>query len=145
MHEIPLGPLEQRVLTALWQQPNQTVSQLRETLNGQPASRPLAYTTVLTITSRLQEKGVIVSVKQGRSFVFSPKKTKHDFIKSLAHATLTSFTRYFGEQALAAFMEEAASLSQSERQHAIKTLKQTTRSRQPQHRKAPKSGGRKHA
>lgn len=107
----------------LWKKPDQTVSDMLAALNAQPLHKTLAYTTVLTITRRLQHKEVITSRKRGRSFVFRAKSNQQDFIKSLVHRTVTSFAQHFGEQAVAAFIAEAASLSPADRNRALRALK----------------------
>jgi predicted transcriptional regulator len=62
------GELEAEVLAVLWQRHEPaSAEQVRQQLEG-----PLAYTTVVTILSRLHEKGVVTREKQGRSFTYSP-------------------------------------------------------------------------
>ncbi|MCU1681368.1 MAG: CopY family transcriptional regulator [Amycolatopsis sp.] len=56
------------MLAALWRAGKPVgAAEVKDSLDGD-----LAYTTVVTILSRLHEKGVAVRDKQGRSFLYSP-------------------------------------------------------------------------
>jgi predicted transcriptional regulator len=60
------GELEAEVLSALWESGEPlSAADVQERLGGE-----LAYTTVVTILSRLFEKGVATREKQGRSFTY---------------------------------------------------------------------------
>ncbi|WP_101256782.1 BlaI/MecI/CopY family transcriptional regulator [Streptomyces barkulensis] len=62
------GELEVQVLSTLRQAPGPVdTAWVRERLGGD-----LAYTTVITILTRLLAKGAVVREKTGRSFVWSP-------------------------------------------------------------------------
>ncbi|MEE1942539.1 BlaI/MecI/CopY family transcriptional regulator [Streptomyces sp. TRM 70361] len=62
------GELEVQVLSALCQAPGPVdTAWVRERLGGD-----LAYTTVITILTRLLAKGAVVREKAGRSFLWSP-------------------------------------------------------------------------
>lgn len=62
------GELESGVLAALWAADEPlTAGQVRDQLPG-----GLAYTTVLTILSRLYDKGMLVRHRQGRGYAYEP-------------------------------------------------------------------------
>ncbi|MBK3572283.1 BlaI/MecI/CopY family transcriptional regulator [Streptomyces sp. MBT65] len=64
------GELENGVLAALYGADGpQTARQVRERLPGD-----LAYTTVLTILSRLYDKGMLVRHRAGRGYAFAPAR-----------------------------------------------------------------------
>lgn len=63
------GELEAEVLAVLWQHDAPaTAADVRERLGD----ATLAYTTVVTILTRLHEKGVLAREKQGRMFAYRP-------------------------------------------------------------------------
>jgi len=64
---VDLGPLEMRVLGLLDGSDPQSVADLRARLGNE-----LAYTTVMTVLSRLHDKGLVVRVKDGQRFLYSP-------------------------------------------------------------------------
>ncbi|MGW4566505.1 BlaI/MecI/CopY family transcriptional regulator [Streptomyces sp. NPDC004561] len=62
------GELESDVLAALWAADGPlTARQVMERLPGD-----LAYTTVLTIMSRLHDKGMLVRHREGRGYAYTP-------------------------------------------------------------------------
>jgi len=77
--EIP-PPLELQCLTALWLLGEANVQAVRELL---APSKPLAYTTVMTMLDRLTRKEVLSRRKVGRSFVYTPAVTR-DEVRRLA-------------------------------------------------------------
>ena len=65
----PLPELELEVMKVLWSMEDATVGDVQQEL--QP-SRPLAYTTVMTVLDRLTRKHVVTRRKQGRGYVYRP-------------------------------------------------------------------------
>ncbi|MEU4674439.1 BlaI/MecI/CopY family transcriptional regulator [Amycolatopsis sp. NPDC023774] len=62
------GELEAEVLAVLWRHGAASAADVRQRLGDDT----LAYTTVVTILSRLYEKDVVTREKRGRMFVYSP-------------------------------------------------------------------------
>ena len=67
-----LGPLEMQVLGSFAAAESLCVSDVRHRLDAQGAE--LAYTTVMTVLSRLYDKGLLVRRKDGRRFRYSLAK-----------------------------------------------------------------------
>jgi predicted transcriptional regulator len=83
MAETRLGPLEERVLDALWTRG--CPSSVRDL---QPAFPTVAYTTLMTTMDRLHRKGVLSRQKQGRAFVYAPCESRERFRVSMAGGTI---------------------------------------------------------
>jgi predicted transcriptional regulator len=73
-------PLEMLCLKGLWTLGEGNVSQVR---NAVADSKPLAYTTVMTLLERLARKNAVSRRKVGRAFVYSPSMTR-DAMRRLA-------------------------------------------------------------
>ena len=80
--ETTYGPLEIRVLDALWAQT--TACCVRDL---QPAFPGVAYTTLMTTLDRLYRKGTLLRRKEGRAFYYSPRASQQDLISELAGST----------------------------------------------------------
>lgn len=83
--EYEIGTAEFQVLKVLWQKGPSTV---RDVLNHlQNKGRRLAYTTVQTLLTRLEQKGFVKSDKSGLAFVFratlSRERVRKSRIKNL--------------------------------------------------------------
>jgi predicted transcriptional regulator len=69
-----LGPLERRVLDALWARTDP--ASVRDL---QPEFREIAYTTLMTTLDRLHRKGMLGRTKQGRAFFYQPRLTRPEY------------------------------------------------------------------
>ena len=78
--ESDLGTAELEVLKALWERRRATVRQVLNQLHEQ--GRRVAYTTVLTVLTRLEQKGVVKSDKSGMAYVYRPMLTRATVTKS---------------------------------------------------------------
>jgi predicted transcriptional regulator len=74
-----LGPLEQRLLDALWARGSATVRELVE--NGY---EDLAYTTVMTTLDRLYKKNVLMREEEGRAFRYTARLTREELHREVA-------------------------------------------------------------
>ena len=70
----PLGPLERRLLEAVWDRGNATV---RELVEGGDTN--LAYTTLMTTLDRLYKKNLLSRQAEGRAYRYTPKFTREEF------------------------------------------------------------------
>jgi BlaI family penicillinase repressor len=73
-------PLELLCLHALWSLEQASVKDVREAVMR---TRPLAYTTVMTVLDRLARRGMITRQKAGRAFVYVPAVSR-DAMRRLA-------------------------------------------------------------
>jgi BlaI family transcriptional regulator, penicillinase repressor len=67
---LDLAPLELECLSVLWPLGEGTVRDIHRAL---AASRPRAYTTVLTIMDRLEQKGIVTRRKVGKAFHYQAR------------------------------------------------------------------------
>ncbi len=79
----PFGPLEWRVLEALWD--HGTDASVRDL---QPRFSEIAYTTLMTTLDRLHRKGVLDRAKHGRAFRYATRHTRAELESSLAAGAL---------------------------------------------------------
>ncbi len=74
-----LGPLEQRLLDALWAKGSATVRELVE--NGY---EDLAYTTVMTTLDRLYKKSVLMREEEGKAYRYTPRLSREELQREVA-------------------------------------------------------------
>ena len=95
-------PLEMMCLNALWEIQEGNVEDVRKVVSQ---SRPLAYTTVLTLLDRLARRGAVSRRKEGRGFRYRPTVAR-DKLRRLA---LRQFLEYHfdgSEASLRIFLEQ---------------------------------------
>ena len=78
-----LGPLEERLLEALWRRGNATV---RDLVDG--PCKDLAYTTVMTTLDRLFKKNLLSREAEGRAFRYTPRFTREELHQEVAGEAL---------------------------------------------------------
>jgi predicted transcriptional regulator len=102
-----LGPLEAEVMQIIWMRGPSLVSEVEEILNGRRLE-PLAYKTVLTICTRLSDKGILTHEKEGRAFRYRPTMTEAEFVADQASKAADTMLNRFGDVALATFVNQVA-------------------------------------
>jgi predicted transcriptional regulator len=101
-----LGPLECRVLEALWTRT--TISSVRDL---QPDFPDIAYTTLMTTLDRLHRKGILRREKNGRAFLYQARLTRAQFDSARATAAVRTALEGDGESVglLLSFLVQAVS------------------------------------
>ncbi|WP_309052983.1 BlaI/MecI/CopY family transcriptional regulator [Streptomyces sp.] len=95
-----LGPLGAEALTVLWRAGRPlSVRQVQERLN-QGRTDPLAYTTVMTVLSRLAARNVLHRSAAGRGFIYEPT------VADVAELAVRDVIRDHGEAAVAHFVDQ---------------------------------------
>ncbi len=95
------GPLEGEAMDVIWGAAAPVaVRQVVEALN-EGRKEPLAYTTVMTVMSRLAEKGVLTRNREGRGYLY--EATAPD----AAGLAVQGVLRTYGDAAVAHFVNEA--------------------------------------
>ncbi|MBI3471097.1 MAG: BlaI/MecI/CopY family transcriptional regulator [Candidatus Solibacter usitatus] len=99
--EVP-PPLELLCLRALWSIEEGKVNAVRQVVSR---TKPLAYTTVMTLLDRLARKGTVSRRKVGRAYVYAPARSR----EAMRWAALREFVdAYFdgSYEALAEFLRQ---------------------------------------
>ncbi len=97
-----LGDLETDVMNAVWELGEVTVQEVKDSLEP---SRPLAYTTVMTVMTRLTEKGLLIRHKEGRAYVYKPASSQEKLAGSMLRSLVQRFYNGAGEKAIAHLLE----------------------------------------
>lgn len=75
-----LSEVQLAVMRALWRAGRATTAAVHDRM-GKP--RALAYTTVATLLSRLEKRGLVRSEKEGRERVFEPLVTEAEITRTM--------------------------------------------------------------
>ncbi|MGD0498682.1 MAG: BlaI/MecI/CopY family transcriptional regulator [Bryobacteraceae bacterium] len=85
--EVP-PPLELLCLRALWSLREGSVKDVRRVV---AESRPLAYTTIMTVLERLVRKGRLARRKAGRAFLYAPLESRDALRRTAVRELLAGF------------------------------------------------------
>jgi predicted transcriptional regulator len=121
IHQEPepqLGELEAAIMQIVWSQDEVTVRSVWQTL--QP-TRALAYTTIMTVMSRLAQKGILTTRKQGKTYHYKAAASPQQFVEQQAQRAVQDVIDSFGEVAIAQFLRAIDSVD-TERLAALRKL-----------------------
>ncbi|MCM3770511.1 MULTISPECIES: BlaI/MecI/CopY family transcriptional regulator [Priestia] len=86
------GPLEAKIMTALWNGNEMSIKDVQHVLEKEKA---VNFNTVMTVMNRLVEKGVLQKHLKGRTSMYHPILSKEEFIdtqsKELTHELIDEF------------------------------------------------------
>lgn len=115
-----LGELETEIMEIVWYQKGAvTVKDITDILEKR---RQIAYTTVMTIMSRLVDKGVLTRHLNGTSYLYRPKITKDQFVAKAVHGIFSSAVSTLGAEVLTHFVKEINKVSPQKRRELLKIL-----------------------
>ncbi|MFI9168672.1 BlaI/MecI/CopY family transcriptional regulator [Streptomyces lincolnensis] len=105
-----LGDLEAEIMDRLWRWKRPAT--VREIVDDINKDRPLAYTTVMTVTTILYDKGWLLRGKQGRAWMYTPVRSREEYAAALMEdglgtsedrpAALTHFVRQLSPDEISA-------------------------------------------
>jgi predicted transcriptional regulator len=70
--------------------------------------REIAYTTVMTTLTRLHEKGLLARRKDGKRYLYSPRRTREEFLLETAREVLDGLEEAHPQQAIALLAEKVS-------------------------------------
>jgi len=117
-----LGELERAVMEALWDLTAPSTSSgsatgtatARQVAERLTAERSLAYTTVLTVLARLERKGMVRHLREGRTHPYAPVASREDYAAELMLEALGAAGDRSRGAVLARFGDAVASLPEAE-------------------------------
>lgn len=120
-----LGELEAAIMRLMWARSAGTVRDILGELRA--SGRLLAYTTVMTVMSRLVGKAVLRRELAGKTHVYRAAVTREEFVQNAAAAQVQALVTEFGDLAIAQFLAQVTSLSP----HRRRQLERLTRGEAP--------------
>ena len=107
-----LGDLQAAVMEIFWSRESATVREVADELNKK---RSLAYTTVLTLVSRLWSRGLLEREPEGRGFRYSAAKSRDEFLAQLSDELIDRLFADFGATGIARLGERLNELDPQQR------------------------------
>ncbi len=101
-----LGDLEADVMKIVWNSDEVTVRNVYEKLR---LEKDLAYTTVMTIMSRLADKQLLKKQSRGNVFIYSSAISEEEFASQVASEVLDGLLEDFAEPAISHIVDTLSS------------------------------------
>ena len=105
-----LGELQTEVMGIFWQRENATTREALELLNKRRRRNKLAYTTVLTLITRLWQRGLLEREPEGRGFRYRAAKSRDVLLGELSEQLIDRLIDDFGDIAVARLGERLGEL-----------------------------------
>ena len=105
-----LGDQQAAVMDLFWHRESGTVREIATELNK---TRTLAYTTVLTLVSRLWARGLLTRERDGRGFRYRNATSRDEFLGKLSDELIDRLFDDFGAVAVARLGDRLSSLRTS--------------------------------
>ncbi len=97
------GELESEIMEILWEKNRASVRDVFEIL---AKKRKIAYTTVMTVMSRLHDKGLLArELDQSGAYIYAPSLDKKTYLENTSKKAITSLIQKFGDIAVAQFID----------------------------------------
>jgi len=78
-----LGELQYAIMRVLWDEGEATVARVQERLSGGDEERDRALTTIATMLTKMEKKGVVAHKSVGRQFVYRARIEEKDVHRSM--------------------------------------------------------------
>jgi predicted transcriptional regulator len=108
----------------LWRRGETSVREVMEALNV-TADRQRAYTTYMTVMSRLEAKGMLERSRKGKTDFYTPVYGRDRYTDMRARAEVDSIVDQFGDVALAHIARQMAHMD-PQRRRALQRLARET-------------------
>lgn len=102
-------------MAEVWDRDGETT--VREVLNALNARGPAerAYTTIMTVMRRLDDKEVLRRRRQGQTDLYQARITRDEYLKARAQAEVDAVVAQFGDEALVHFARRMSGLDPARR------------------------------
>ncbi len=87
LNNVSLSDLQIAVMRALWNKPNASTTDVVEALR---ATRPLAHTTVATLLTRLEKRGLVATNRDGRQLTYRAMISESQIQRSMVSDLVSS-------------------------------------------------------
>ena len=108
-----LGDLQAEIMRAVWALDEATVQDVQAAL---APHRPLAYTTVMTVMTRLVDQGLLERHKVSRAYLYRPVKSQEQVAGSLLRSLVQRFYNGGTASAIAHLLETDEEVDETELQ-----------------------------
>jgi BlaI family penicillinase repressor len=123
-----LGELETEVMGVVWERGKATVQEVKDALEPR---RSLAYTTVMTVMSRLAKKGVLERRKEGRAYYYTAAASQEKVAGSLLQSLVRRLYAGATGKAIAQLLETEKNVDDAELERLEALIRSKREARRP--------------
>jgi predicted transcriptional regulator len=113
-----LGPLAAAIVREVGERGEASVGDVASALR-RSQKREHAYTTIMTVMSRLHEKGVLSRERRGRLYIYRPTASEPELVDRLSGLAVDQLVDRYGTAALRHFAVRLADLDPTTRRRLV--------------------------
>lgn len=121
-----LGELEAEIMECMWELGSASVREVHVCLLDK---RDIAYTTVMTVMSRLAEKGMLERRQEGRAYLYAPAETRDAFCTGVVRRVFDGLFGGASRPVLSHFVEHLVETDAAELDALAKVIEDKRRER----------------
>lgn len=119
-----LGELETDIMELVWERGEATVRDIHDRLQH---DRKIAYTTVMTVMSRLSDKGLLEKRKEGAAHVYRPIHSRSEFTKTTVKKVISELLSDFSSPTIAGFLDSIEEIDEQKLDELERLIEQKWR------------------
>ena len=123
-----LGALQTDIMSTIWEMGEATVQDVKVALEPTRAS---AYTTVMTVMSRLVEQGLLTRRKEGRAYIYTPVESQEQVAGSILRSLVRRFYGGTAVSAIAHLLETEEDIDEIELSRLEDLIREKRKEQQP--------------
>lgn len=117
-----LGELETKVMEVVWGLGKASV---RDVLNNIKCEKKLAYTTIMTVMSRLYDKNILRREFRNDAYIYVPVQDQKSFFESTSKKIINNLIMKFGEDVAVAGFIDVMELNNQKKSKALRNKLKT--------------------
>lgn len=123
--KLSLGELEAEIMDVLW---SIHCGSVRDVLSQLKRKRSAAYTTIMTVMSRLFDKGLLKrKMDDTGAYLYCPAQPKDEYVRATSRQAIALLLKEYGEVAVAQFADALSGTDDKEIKKWREKLKQSLR------------------
>lgn len=116
-----LGELEADVMEIAWRLQRVTVPDVLQALKPR---RQLAYTTVMTVMTRLASKGLLIRSTDEKPYVYTPAVSRQEFVEGAVREVLDGLMEDFSQPTMAYFVNRIEKMDVEEARRLLQQIEE---------------------
>jgi len=124
-----LGDLESRTMERLWKVGSATVRDVHESLTSR--RKELAYTTVMTVMSRLAEKGFLERTAEGNAYRYRPTVGRAHFVADASREVFAGLAQDLQGSVMSAFVDRLGESESETLEELARLIEERRRGKRP--------------
>ncbi|MCF6157365.1 MAG: BlaI/MecI/CopY family transcriptional regulator [wastewater metagenome] len=120
-----LGTLEKDIMEVLWKHGESSIKDIVDTIS---TDKKISYSTVITVTNRIEKKGLLRKRKVGKAYFYQPVYTKEQFLELVSKKIVEGVSEFSLQSVMVHFIDCMAELDPAKIEYFSKLIEKKKQS-----------------